>query len=157
MRFRSNSVHSSLPKSMSAMIDVVFLLLIFFMLTLQIAAPEGTHTIESSAKAGPQPAVPLSEVRVRLLADADGHLAEIRLGRRSLGGGEEAIEQLSQEMQALAFEARGIIDDGLLVIIDADADLQFNYSLRALGVCQKHRAADGQLEALGTRIRMVSP
>lgn len=159
MRFRSSSNNSRLPKSMSAMIDVVFLLLIFFMLTLQIAAPEGVHAVETPAKKGPgpRPDLPVSEVRIRLTADADGHLAEIRLGRRSLGNGDEAIERLGQEVQALAFEARGIVDGGLPVIIEADAELQFSYSLRALGACQKYRRPDGQLETLQTRVQMVSP
>lgn len=159
MRFRSSS-NSTVPRrSMSAMIDVVFLLLIFFMLTLQIAVPEGVHAVETPAAGpGPVPEVPVvSEVRVRLIADADGHLAEIRLGRRSLGNGDKAIERLGQEVQTLAFEARGIVDDGLPVIIEADPELQFTYSLRALGACQKQRHPDGQLETLRTRVRMVSP
>lgn len=158
MRFRSRPDSMKLQKSMSAMIDVVFLLLIFFMLTLQIAEPEGAHAIEPPKGGGAGPVeMPVSEIRVRLVASEDGQLAEARLGQRSLGGGNEAVRRLGQEIQALCFEARGIVDDGLLVIIDADESLQFEYSLKALGACQKRRHADGRIESLGTRVRMVSP
>ena len=157
MRFRTSSGSTNSQKSMTAMIDVVFLLLIFFMLTLQIVEPEGVHAIESQTHAGPAAVVsPASEVRVRLIATDDGQLAGIRLGNRSLGAGDEAIRRLNQEMQVLATEARGLVDDGLLVKIDADAHLHFEYSLRALGACQKHRYPNGTLESLGTCVQMVS-
>lgn len=157
MRFNNSAGPTNPRQSMAAMIDVVFLLLIFFMLTLQIVEPEGAHVIESS-NAGPGPgATPESEVRVRLIATDDGQLAEIRLGGRSLGAGDEAIRRLGREIQVLAREARGIADDGLLVKLDADAHLQFEYSLRAMGVSQKRRRENGTLEVLGTRVRMVAP
>ena len=157
MRFRSSNRSASLPKSMSAMIDVVFLLLIFFMLTLQIAAPEGVHAVEMPAEGTTPPVINTPDIRVRLIADDAGRLAELRLGNRHLGSGDEAIDRLGKEIHALSFEARGIVNEGIPIIIEADADLDFGFSLRAMGVCQKHRGPDGQVEKLVTRVQMVAP
>jgi len=77
---------------MSAMIDVVFLLLIFFMLTLQIVEPEGVHAVETPRGGdGILRPDPLPEITVKLVASDDGQLADVRLGSRSLGSGDDAI------------------------------------------------------------------
>ena len=159
MRFQTHSRSTNPRHSMSAMIDVVFLLLIFFMLTLQIVEPEGVHAVDTNRGGGrPDPRdAPSLEIKVRLVASEDGRLADVRLGSRSLGSGSNAIRQLGREIRSLARDSKGLDDDGLPVRIEADASLNFEYTLRALGACQKRRQPDGTLELLGTRVQLVSP
>jgi len=55
---------------MAPMIDVVFQLLIFFMLTLKIVAPEGDFDINMPMGAGaPSDELPPLDLKVRLLAN----------------------------------------------------------------------------------------
>jgi len=157
MRFQTRSGSTNPRQSMSAMIDVVFLLLIFFMLTLQIVEPEGVHALDAKpAGTRVMPGCGI-DIKVRLVASEDGQLADVRLGSRSLGSGSDAIRQLGREIQALARDSKRLVDDGLPVKIEADTSLNFEYTLRALGACQKRRQSDGTLELLETRVQLVSP
>ncbi len=98
MRFQTRAGSANPRQSVSAMIDVVFLLLIFFMLTLQIVEPEGVHAVDtqSGTNCFPSPD-PLPEITVKLVTSDDGRLADIRLGSRSLGSGDDAIRQLGRD------------------------------------------------------------
>jgi len=65
---------------MTPMIDVVFLLLAFFVLTFRIVLPEGDFNIKMLPQGEQRAAnVPIDPVHVRLTADADGLLLAIQL------------------------------------------------------------------------------
>jgi biopolymer transport protein ExbD len=66
--------------NMTPMIDVVFLLLAFFVLTFRIVLPEGDFNIKMLPQGEQRAAnVPIDPVHVRLTADADGLLLAIQL------------------------------------------------------------------------------
>ena len=63
---------------MTSMIDVVFLLLIFFVLTFRVVLPEGDFSIKLPPDAGEVKENTLREpIQVRLTADGQGELKEI--------------------------------------------------------------------------------
>ncbi len=65
---------------LTSMIDVVFLLLIFFVMTFKIAAQEGDFSVKMPLQnAGGQPLEPDADlpIKLRLKADAAGNLADI--------------------------------------------------------------------------------
>ena len=73
---------------MAPMIDIVFQLLIFFMLNLKIVAPEGNFNVNMPIKAPSEtppdePIVP--DIKVKLQADANGNLVQLLLGDNPLG------------------------------------------------------------------------
>lgn len=157
MRFRS-SINSSNPsQNMSAMIDIVFLLLVFFMLTLQIAIPEGVHEVKAQAEGSVPDHMVIPEIRVQLEAKSDGSLATVTLNRRLLGQGQDGLRTLHNEVKRLcevlgpenAREAR--------IIIEADYDLKYEHSARALGACSKYRDDEGRLVALGPKVQIKTP
>ncbi len=70
---------------MSAMIDIVFLLLVFFMLTLQIADPEGSHELTAQAKGpGPGAVIPAMQFAAEFgrAADSTWNEGESHFGKR---------------------------------------------------------------------------
>jgi biopolymer transport protein ExbD len=135
MRFRHGGhIPAKVELQMAPMIDVVFLLLIFFMLTLKVIAPEGDFNLKMPLIA-PGPAaneLTLPNVKVRLIADEKGALQQIRLGQRSLPG----VGALSQEILALlGGQPGGPLSEELEVEIDADFRLHYEYVMQAISAC----------------------
>ncbi|MEW4527130.1 biopolymer transporter ExbD [Maioricimonas sp. JC845] len=122
---------------MAPMIDVVFQLLIFFMLTLKIVAPEGDFNINmpigSAAAASDEP--PPLDIKVRLLANPDGTLGQVVFGNRPLGNDAPAcFDRLNLEIVGLVGSGGGFADD-MSVEIDADYNLNYEYTIKAISSC----------------------
>ena len=100
-RRRKESKGEKLETNMSAMIDIVFQLLIFFMLTLKIVEPEGDFNINMPAQGQPTASdeiPPFPDIKVKLRANPDGTLSGLFFGSRNLGVGPDAFEQLNIEI-----------------------------------------------------------
>ncbi len=92
---------------MTPMIDVVFLLLIFFVMTFKIVAPEGDFSMKMlPASPNPTPSLdlPPEPIRVKLLAEPSGELASIHVGNVSIG---KDTQELRQRVRALVMQRGG--------------------------------------------------
>ena len=109
---------------MTPMIDVVFLLLTFFVLTLNIVIPEGDFNIRMSATGQAQPVeIDSDSVQVRLIADAEGRLAVIQLDDKEI----ESFDLLRQQVSAIARTK-----PDLEVVLCTDDHLRYEYLVRAI-------------------------
>ncbi|MFQ5734442.1 MAG: ExbD/TolR family protein [Planctomycetaceae bacterium] len=85
MKFRgSDTVAEKIEPQMAPMIDVVFQLLIFFMLTLKIIEPEGSFSInmpQGKPKADPTQQITIPPLKITMDANADGSLRALQIGR----------------------------------------------------------------------------
>lgn len=90
MAKRRSRLSSKIDINMTPMIDVVFQLLTFFMLTLKTVIVEGDFNIKMplGAAAGAAEDIPLPPLQVRLTATPEGRLAGVRLGEQPLVGPE---------------------------------------------------------------------
>ena len=72
---------------MTPMIDVVFNLLAFFVMTFKIVAPEGDFSIKMPPKGAPPESIdtPAEPIRVRLSANPGGGISLISFGEKPLG------------------------------------------------------------------------
>lgn len=144
MRF-SRSLHSAqrVKLEMTPMIDVVFLLLAFFVMTFKIVAPEGDFGVRMPQEGSVQAAIPPTTeiVCVRLLADAAGDLADIVVGERRLGGNFLALRHLAAQL---------VQDDSveLTAEIDPDPLLRYEHTIAAV------TAVSGYVEN-GTIVRLI--
>src|SRR5690606_41863385 len=79
MKLRHKGEVEKIEAQMAPMIDVVFQLLIFFMLTLKILAPEGDFNINMPlGQAAQQDSSDINlDIKVRLLANPDGTLQNV--------------------------------------------------------------------------------
>ncbi len=140
MKFRQKEGQAGkIDIQMAPMIDVVFQLLIFFMLTLKIVEPEGDFNINmpiaAPAKARPDD-LQLPDIKVRLLADAGGALAELRLGQRNLGNDASAFERLNREILTLiGGRPGGPLAKDIEVELDPDYHLNNEFLIRAISAC----------------------
>jgi len=123
-----------LETNMAAMIDIVFQLLIFFMLTLKLVEPEGDFNVNMPAKGAPinSDTVNLPDIKVKLRANPDGSLAGVYLGQRNLGNGPGAFQTLNLEILKLIGRPP---ESEMHVEIDADYNLHYKNLISAVGAC----------------------
>lgn len=140
MKFRDHSAAvEKIEAPMAPMIDVVFQLLIFFMLTLKIVEPEGDFNINmpiSAPQQNNEQQVDLPPIKVRLLAAADGALGDMKIGQQSLGAGDAAYERLNITIRRLVGSAAGTpMNKDVEIEIDSDHELEWQHTLRAISAC----------------------
>ncbi|ODA33339.1 biopolymer transporter ExbD [Planctopirus hydrillae] len=123
---------------MAPMIDIVFQLLIFFMLQLKIMAPEGNFDInmplgQSSQQSSDAPLVP--DIKIKLISDDNGNLAQLKFGERNLGVGDGAFEALGAEVLKIIGTPGNPATKDIEVEIDADYELHYEYVIKAVSHC----------------------
>ena len=130
---------------MAPMIDIVFQLLIFFMLTLKIIEPEGDFNINMPIAAPSQEndEIDLPDLKVRLRAAPDGSLAAIEFGRHPLGNDAQAFDRLNHKILAIIGGAGNPLTKDMEVEIDADYNPNYEYIIRAISACTG-RLQDGK-------------
>lgn len=136
MRLRGSGKKSQkIEPQMAPMIDIVFLLLVFFLLTLQIRAQEGDFQLNMPLNGcgweSDQP------IRVRLLANDDGSLANIIYRNEQLGLGERAFEKLNQRVRTAVGYRAGYepLSKDLEIVIQANYNLNYQFTIKALNAC----------------------
>ncbi|MBI1314249.1 biopolymer transporter ExbD [bacterium] len=135
---RNRKPQEKLETNMSAMIDVVFQLLIFFMLTLKLIEPEGDFNINMPARGKPtepSPDPPPLDTKVKLRANPDGTLVGVYLGSRPLGNDSDAFKRLNIEILRLIGSPDNPLAEDMAVEIDADYNLHFKNVISAVGAC----------------------
>lgn len=133
--------------AMAPMIDIVFLLLIFFMLTLKIVEPEGSfHVNIPIAEPAPRTESERQEYKVRIIAEADGSLSDLRLGGESLGSGSVAFERLRVKVLELVGGSRPQ-QENVEIEIQADYGLNYEHVIAAVSACtgRMRKNADGEM------------
>ena len=122
---------------MTPMIDVVFQLMIFFMLTLKIVTEEGNFDINMPIGAPSQSSTEalIPDIKVRLIAGADGNLSQLLLGQRSLGTGPRAFGTLNSEILKIIGSPGNPLTKDVEVEIDADYNLNYGFVIDAISAC----------------------
>ena len=146
--------------NMTPMIDVVFQLLIFFMLTLKIIEPEGDFNINMPIGAPSQatsPDINLPDIKVRLIANSEGQLADLQLGRTSLGNGPDAFKSLNSQILNLIGGVNNPLTKDMEVEIDADYNLHYDYVVQAISSCRGRLDAKGKLIPYIEKIKFAPP
>ncbi len=137
---------------MTAMIDVVFLLLIFFVATFRIVSPEADFQISMPLRQGSDTRPDLLSVTVRLTADADGRLSGITLGERPI----ESFEQLRRQVRSLIDDSVDplAVVDGLQLDLICDEHLNFEHAVEAIAAVSGY-VDDGHIVKLIEKIRFL--
>lgn len=159
MKIRNAQEREKIELNMTSMIDIVFQLLIFFIMTFKIVLPEGDFNIRMPLASEQTSAEPSETptLRLRIRAGDNGLLAGVTLGERSFGNGADAFQQLHLHI-------RGLVDDeggpGTAseqeVEIDADYDLRYDYIMRAITALSGY-LENGQRHQLIEKIRFAKP
>lgn len=137
---------ASLQQQTAPMIDVTFQLLTFFMFTLRIVPPEGDFNINLPpiAQGAAQADQLLPDIKVRLSANPDGSLAQLRLGERGLGNDASVFQRLNNEILKLIGTPGSPQTKEMEVEIDADEHLHFENVVKTIGACSGRLSKDGR-------------
>ena len=117
---------------MTPMIDVVFQLLIFFMLTLKLRADEGDFSINMPLGQSQATSEQMPDLKVRLIANPDGTLAALQFGRRNLGVGDRAYAELNRQVLNVIGRPGSSLSSDIAVEIDPDFELHYSEVMKAI-------------------------
>lgn len=132
---RHKTQHKSVQLQMTAMIDVVFLLLAFFVMTFKIIEPEGDFGIKmpklpAENTMSVQVEERIEPLRIRLISDSDGNLNRIILNDTQLGPQPDLLRE-----KVIAILQPDILADTaseVEAILDCDPQLRYAYTIEAL-------------------------
>jgi biopolymer transport protein ExbD len=145
---------------MTPMIDIVFQLLIFFVMTFKIAAPEGDFNIKMPL-AAPSEGIPepdqLPPIKVRLTARSNGALSQVYFGNRTLSR-EDPFRALRQAIIDMLGDDPGpSVLENTEVELDCDYQLRYEYVIEAITAVSGHVDADGRIVRLVEKIKFAPP
>ena len=145
---------------MAPMIDVVFLLLIFFMLNLKIVSPEGNFNLNMPISVPNTMAIEksLPEIKIGLRSDRDGNLSELTFGSQNLGNDDAAFDRLNQEILKIIGRPGNPLTKNVEVEIDADFETQYKYVVKAISKCTgRYDPETKQLARYVEKIKFAPP
>lgn len=125
---KDSSDHTSAQRlPMSSMIDVVFLLLVFFVMTFKITSQEADFAMERAATSGVSDAVVASNIPLQLKLDAtpDGNLAAMQLNGERIA----SLDDLHLRLMGLAGDGALV---GVAMTLDCDARLKYQHVIEVL-------------------------
>lgn len=151
MKIRKSAAAGSdkVDMQMTSMIDVVFQLLTFFVMSFKIVTQEGDFNIKMplAAAASPSTDIPIPPIKVRLLAGADGALGGIQMGERQL----TSFNQLNNEIMRLVGGKSGPSEEESPYEVEIDAD----YNLRYENVVAAITAVSGYVDSAGHVVKLI--
>jgi biopolymer transport protein ExbD len=143
---------------MTPMIDIVFQLLVFFIMTFKIATPEGDFNIKMPL-AAPSEGLPddeqLPPIKVRMTADQNGELKSIVLGANRLRG----FRELNMEIRDLVGDERGpgSIAEATEIELDCDYNLHYKHVIEAVTAVSGYVDRDNNIIKLVEKIKFSPP
>jgi biopolymer transport protein ExbD len=145
--------------SMTPMIDIVFQLLVFFIMTFKIVAQEGDFNVKMPLTApsdGPPPVDQLPPMKVRLQAHSSGDLAQISLNDRPLGRG---FLQLHDEIRDIIGDDRGpgSIQQTAEIELDCDYNLRYEYVISAVTAVSGYLDENRNIVKLVEKVKFSPP
>ncbi len=162
MKLRKNEVHGreKIDVPMTPMIDIVFQLLVFFIMTFKIVAMEGDFNINMPQAAQGAPSSNLQlPLKLKLRAGPNGALQSVALNNTSFNG--SAREKFAQLQDAIV-EQIGVADgpnsdqEESEIEIDADYQLQYTYVIEAItAVTGRIDPKTGEVQKLIEKIKFA--
>ncbi|MCA9167808.1 MAG: biopolymer transporter ExbD [Planctomycetales bacterium] len=162
MKFRHLGDPENEPKielQMTPMIDIVFQLLVFFIMSFKITAQEGDFNIKmplAAPNAGAIDDSVLPPLKLKLVADANGRLAAngIQLNERAFAD----FDGLHAYIRTLIGDQGGPGSVGEVEIeIDCDYQLQYRYTMAAVTAVSGYIDGNGNLIKLIDKIKFAPP
>jgi biopolymer transport protein ExbD len=156
MKFSTKRGSEKAELQLTSMIDVIFLLLIFFVMTFKIAAQEGDFNVKMPIGGGPGSADTTNlPIKLRLRANADGELVDIVVND-SLTFGNDWTKLRGYILNVTGGNAPPTPEEGPEVEIDLDYNLRYEHVIGAVTAVTGQRLGD-EVKRLVERIKFAPP
>ena len=146
------------PADMTPMIDMVFQLLIFFILMFKIVDPEGDFSIKMPIGGGPGDGPPPTSIIVRLHANSSGHMTDMGIGAhvfRNDANGNGIREMRNYVRQQLG--SNGPVTAAATKIeLDCDYNLRYENVVKIISVCTGY-VENGRVVRMAEKIEFRAP
>lgn len=157
----SKSSQAKVEQQMTPLIDVVFQLLVFFVMSFKVVSIEGDFNVKMPQQGQPPdparfdpPSVPL---KLRLVADSDGQLTSLSLNQQSFPATDWRVLQ-RHLLQLVGTETGpGSLRDSLEVEIDCDYRLRYDHAIAAVTAISGIRSESGQIVPLLEHVKFAPP
>ncbi len=158
MQIEKKGSEAKVEMQMTPMIDIVFQLLTFFIMSFKIVAAEGDFDIKMplAAKSEGLPPDTLPPMKVRLTATTGGQLNKIRLNDNDFG---LSFDGLHNYIISVIGDERGpgSVQSTAEVELDCDPQLHYQYVIKAITAVSGYTDADGNIVKLVEKIRFTPP
>lgn len=143
---------------MTPMIDIVFQLLVFFIMTFKIVSQEGDFNIKmplAAPAAGAPDDLQLPPMKVRLRSDSSGLLAGMSLNDQSV----ESMDSLRMQIIGVVGDDRGpgSIQETAEVELDCDYGLRYEHVIQAITAVSGYKDDTGNVVKLVEKIKFAPP
>jgi biopolymer transport protein ExbD len=158
IRHSTGSGGDKVELQMTPMIDIVFQLLVFFIMTFKIVSQEGDFNIKMPLAApseGLPEDNPLPPMKVRLRADADGNVNSIMLNEKAFTD----WRSLNNYMIGIIGNERGpgSRQETAEVELDCDYNLRYENVVNAVTAVSGFVGDDGEIVKLVEKIKFAPP
>jgi biopolymer transport protein ExbD len=141
---------------MTPLIDVVFQLLAFFLMSFRIAAPEGDFALKLPREVpGEDGKLRFEVLRLHLAAEPNGDLRHVQLEANKPLSGPAAFGLVHREVVRLVNVSRAAGQEDPEVVIDADDDLRYEHVVAAVSAVAVETTAAGETVPLIKRVRFA--
>jgi biopolymer transport protein ExbD len=155
LRNTSSQMVDKVEMQMTPMIDIVFLLLIFFLFSFKIVAQEGDFNIRMPVAGPVSQAIDTQlPIKVRLTADAEGNLTGIQMADRKLPNFAALREQV---ISIVGNDAGPEVADKTEAEIDFDFNLKYRFVIAAVTAMSGYVSPDGHIVKLIQKIKFAPP
>ena len=160
-----NEEGEKIELQMTPMIDIVFQLLVFFIMTFKIVSQEGDFNIKMPI-AAPAAGVPddlqLPPMQVRLRAGTSGQLAAVTLNDKTFAIGADGKawqEALRLDIIGVIGDERGpgSIQETAEVELDCDYGLRYEHVIQAISAVSGYRDDTGNIVKLVEKVKFAPP
>ncbi|OUT59987.1 Biopolymer transport protein ExbD/TolR [Stieleria bergensis] len=156
MKIRRDVEQEKNELNMTSMIDIVFLLLVFFVMTFKIVEMEGDFSINmplaGSGSSSDDLELPL---KLRLRADGEGKLTSISLDSINLGTDYDKLR--GQIIEVIRNDGPDSDVSERKIEVDTDYNLRYEYVIRAITAVNGYRDENDQVVPLISNITFAKP
>jgi biopolymer transport protein ExbD len=154
IRNRADAEKSGL--NMTSMIDVVFLLLIFFVMTFKIVELEGDFSVRMPLAGSDSMTMDPTDLplKLRLQADENGKLTTMSLNEINLGTDFDQLRANVVELIGTTAPVEG--EDGPEIEIDTDYNLRYEYVIRSITAVSGYKQGN-EVVKLIEKIKFAKP
>jgi biopolymer transport protein ExbD len=157
----AKSSQAKVDQQMTPLIDVVFQLLVFFVMSFKVASVEGDFNVKMPQRGqAPDPTridLPSAPLKLRLVADGEGQLTSLSLNQQPFPASDWRVLQ-SHLLRLVGRETGpGSLRDSLEVELDCDYRLRYDHAIAAVTAISGIRSESGDIVPLLEHVKFAPP